>query len=237
MPDRHSMPDSPPRTHQSTTVSQFSPAATRTATRSPSGAAAMPRGATRTTVPGKPASATTRLLPPPRTNTGSPRWSASLTVSMTCWSVPASMKRAAGPPRPSVVYPASVTCSRTVTSCAPFRPATAGAPSPRQRRLPRLAGVPVTGPASYVITRGSAAVEALDLADADLPSGGAGQQVPVVQRLHAALMLSAGHRRRKGHGRTLAPVARGAASPGARAQIWRDMDAAGWIVTVALAAG
>src|ERR1700685_1851324 len=32
------------------------------------------------------------------------------------------MKRAAGPPRPSVVYAASATCSRTVTSCAPFRP-------------------------------------------------------------------------------------------------------------------
>ena len=80
-------------------------------TESPSGLCRVPRVATWTTVPGKPASATTRLLPPPRTSSGSPRSSAARTWATSSTSSAASANRWAGPPRRSVVCPASGTCA------------------------------------------------------------------------------------------------------------------------------
>jgi len=74
----------------------------------------MPLVATWITVPGKPSSEITRLLPPPSTSNGSPRWSAALTAAMISSSVPATTKRRAGPPSPRVVKRDSLTGSRTL---------------------------------------------------------------------------------------------------------------------------
>src|SRR5262245_20263292 len=68
---------------------------------------ATPLVATSTTVPRNPSSATTRLLPPARTRTGSPDASAASTASMRCCSDSARTKRAAGPPSRRVVWSAS----------------------------------------------------------------------------------------------------------------------------------
>src|SRR5690606_16195738 len=62
----------PSATHRATSASQSSPASAVTTTRSPSAETATPRLRTRTTSPANPSSATTRLLPPPSTSTGSP---------------------------------------------------------------------------------------------------------------------------------------------------------------------
>src|SRR3954447_12132193 len=97
MPDRHSTPATPRATHAATKSSQFSPACTVTR---PWPVASTPRDNTWTTVPGKPASATTRFEPPARTSTGG---SASRTAAAIAASSRASTKRAAGPPRRSVV--------------------------------------------------------------------------------------------------------------------------------------
>src|SRR5262249_41672431 len=64
---------------------------------------------TRTTVPGKPASAMTMFDPPARTSTGSPAASQARTASTTSASLPASTTFAAGPPSRSVVSGASGT--------------------------------------------------------------------------------------------------------------------------------
>src|SRR6476469_9487017 len=96
MPDRASTPTQPRSTASATTSSHRSPAATVTVTPEQDGPApgsssvTRPRVATLTTVPGKPASATTRLLPPARTRTGWPASSAAVT---------ASIHSRAGPPR------------------------------------------------------------------------------------------------------------------------------------------
>ncbi len=110
-------------------MSQSSPAATVSVTGAPGsawpGPAAsgpapgsvvrwMPLVATWITVPGKPSSEMTRLLPPPRTSSGSPRWSAARTAAMISSSVPATTKRRAGPPSPRVVKRDSLTGSRTL---------------------------------------------------------------------------------------------------------------------------
>ena len=80
MPERHSSPDQPLATVAATRSSQGSPASTRTVTVSASSATtAHPRERTSTTVPGKPASPITTLLPPARTSTGSSRRRASRT--------------------------------------------------------------------------------------------------------------------------------------------------------------
>src|SRR5215469_381075 len=98
IPDRHSRPARPSATQPATTASQSSPAATVSSTASrpfpsapgppapgpPAPSSRTPFVAMRTTVPGKPASATTRLLPPPRTSSGSPRSSAVRPASTTC---------------------------------------------------------------------------------------------------------------------------------------------------------
>jgi len=111
MPARHSMPASPAVTVRATASDQFSPAAS--SSRVPSRAA--PRVASRIAVPSNPASAITRLLPPPTISTGSPRRSAARTASTASWSVRAVTSRAAGPPSRSVVRGASGEFSVTCT--------------------------------------------------------------------------------------------------------------------------
>src|SRR5436190_390487 len=68
MPARHSTPASPPATQQAASGSHGSPAAASSAEPS----RATPRVAMRTTVPGKPSSATTRFEPPASTSGGWP---------------------------------------------------------------------------------------------------------------------------------------------------------------------
>src|ERR1700734_1702378 len=102
MPDRHSMPLRPASIVRETTPSQGSPAATVTVVAS----IAIPRVATCTTAPGKPSSATTRLLPPPRISSGP---SHLVTAEISSSSLVAVTNSAAGPPRPSVVWSASFT--------------------------------------------------------------------------------------------------------------------------------
>src|SRR4051812_17604458 len=63
----------------------------------------MPVVSSRSTVPSKPSSAITTLLPPARTSSGSPAASASATASIASDSVRASTMRFAGPPRRRVV--------------------------------------------------------------------------------------------------------------------------------------
>src|SRR5690348_12542377 len=106
MPDRHSRPARPSATLRATMASQSSPAATVSTPGPPS--RLTPRVATWITVPSKPSSETTRLLPPPRISTGSPVASADRTASMSSSSVPARTKPRAGPPRRSVVKSASL---------------------------------------------------------------------------------------------------------------------------------
>src|SRR5882757_695141 len=107
MPDRHSRPARPSATVRATTPSHSSPAAAV----SPPGLVPRltPRVATWITVPSKPSSATTRLLPPPRIRTGSPAASADRTASTSSSSVSARAKARAGPPSRTVVKSASLT--------------------------------------------------------------------------------------------------------------------------------
>ena len=83
IPERHSIPASPSATRAATNSSHGSPACTVNDVPSRS----TPRVRTCTTVPGKPSSATTRLLPPASTSTGSPAASASLTAATSSSSV------------------------------------------------------------------------------------------------------------------------------------------------------
>src|SRR6478752_5066565 len=108
MPDRHSMPARSSANAPATTASQSSPAWTVRRTR-PFGVVArsIPRVATRTTRPGKPASAITRLLPPASRSRRSPAASASRTASTRSPSSVTVTSRSAGPPSPSVVSGAS----------------------------------------------------------------------------------------------------------------------------------
>src|SRR3954447_422101 len=99
MPDRHSIPASCASTQRSTNGSHGSPAWT---VRVPS-CCSTPSVSIRTTVPGKPSSAITTLLPPASTSSGSCSASASATASITARSSRASTIRRAGPPRRSVV--------------------------------------------------------------------------------------------------------------------------------------
>ena len=86
MPARHSTPDRPPATQSATNGSHGSPAATSSAEPS----RATPRVAMRTTVPGKPSSATTTFEPPASTSSGAPARSAVVTASITASSLGAS---------------------------------------------------------------------------------------------------------------------------------------------------
>src|SRR5688500_2200141 len=109
IPDRASTPTQPEATARATRSSQFSPAATVTRTPPqvasyPSVSGTTPRVATLTTVPAKPSSATTRLLPPASTRSGSPAESAADTAAISSSSVVAVTKEVAGPPRCSVVW-------------------------------------------------------------------------------------------------------------------------------------
>src|SRR4051794_2684442 len=111
MPDSASSPTQWRSTACATNGSQGSPAATVTITppqvgSSPSWSARTPVVATSTTVPGKPSSATTRLLPPASTRTGSPASSARRTASTSASSVVARTHDRAGPPSRSVVWSA-----------------------------------------------------------------------------------------------------------------------------------
>src|SRR5688572_5764462 len=109
MPESASMPTQPEPTARSTSASHDSPAATVTSTPPQVGSSAVstsgltPWVAMRTTRPGKPASATTRLLPPATRSTSCPASSAALTVPTSSASDVASTKRPAGPPSRSVV--------------------------------------------------------------------------------------------------------------------------------------
>src|SRR5689334_6519616 len=113
MPDRHSRPARPSATVRATKPSHSSPAATVSSPPpaprpAPAPSRRTPSVATWITVPSKPSSATTRLLPPPRISTGSPAASAVRTASMSSSSVSARAKVRAGPPRPTVVKSASL---------------------------------------------------------------------------------------------------------------------------------
>src|SRR4051794_19384509 len=104
IPDSASTPTKPRRTASSTNGSHGSPAATLTeAPAQASCSTSTPRVSTRTTVPSKPASETTRLLPPPSTSTGRPATSASRTAVTRSSSVRARTSvpagGAPGPPR------------------------------------------------------------------------------------------------------------------------------------------
>src|SRR5262245_18950912 len=109
MPESASMPTQPDSTARATTSSQTSPAATVTRTPPQVGSvvsstsACRPVVAIRTTVPGKPSSATTRLLPPATSRRSRPASSAALTVPTSSASDVASTRVPAGPPRRSVV--------------------------------------------------------------------------------------------------------------------------------------
>ena len=89
MPDRHSTPARPAATQRATNGSHGSPAAT--SSRSPS--SRTPREAIRSTVPGKPASATTRFEPPASTSSGIPAASAARTAATISGSSNASTSR------------------------------------------------------------------------------------------------------------------------------------------------
>ena len=107
IPDSASTPDQPDSTAVATNASHGSPAQTRTRTRpEPSGSAWTPRVPIRTTVPGNPASATSRFEPPPTSSRGSPVASAAVTASIRSPSEVASMTRRAGPPTRRVVMSA-----------------------------------------------------------------------------------------------------------------------------------
>ncbi|KFC53293.1 hypothetical protein GY12_18155, partial [Micrococcus luteus] len=124
MPESASIPPSPRATVHATASSHGWPAAIRTTTASPSWSAGrspspaggvspspgagpsstrMPSKASRTTVPGKPASAMRVLEPPPSTNRGSPAASAARTASIASASVRAVTHARAGPPTRVVV--------------------------------------------------------------------------------------------------------------------------------------
>ena len=113
MPDRASTPTQPRSTARATKASQSSPAATVTIAPPHIGPAASstsawtPVVAISTTVPSKPSSATTRLLPPATSSTGSPASSAERTASISSASVSARTQLRAGPPSRSVVCRAS----------------------------------------------------------------------------------------------------------------------------------
>src|SRR3954452_16470870 len=100
MPERHSTPARSFWTACSTNGSHGSPAC---AVKTPPPWSSTPAVRMRTTVPGKPSSAITTLLPPARTRIGSFCASASSTAATTSSSLRASIIRAAGPPRRSVV--------------------------------------------------------------------------------------------------------------------------------------
>src|SRR4051794_19252635 len=109
MPESASSPTQPSSTARATNGSHGSPAATVTTTppqvdSAPSWSAWTPLVAISTTVPGKPSSATTRLLPPATTRTGSPASSARRTASTSASSVVARSHLRAGPPSRSVVW-------------------------------------------------------------------------------------------------------------------------------------
>src|SRR3954447_24035478 len=109
IPDSASTPTKPRRTASSTNGSHGSPEATLTeAPAQASCSTSTPRVSTRTTVPSKPASETTRLLPPPSTSTGRPATSASRTAVTRSSSVRARTSVPAGPPIRSVVRSASL---------------------------------------------------------------------------------------------------------------------------------
>src|SRR6478672_8442074 len=108
MPDRASTPVQPSCTARSTKASHDSPAATvTTAPPQVSCAGSTPEVSTSTTVPSKPASPTTRLLPPATSSSGVPDSSAVRTASSSSCSVRACTTSRAGPPRRSVVWSAS----------------------------------------------------------------------------------------------------------------------------------
>src|SRR5919202_3505122 len=115
MPVIVSSPENSCSTVNATKSSQGSPAATvRTAPEQEATSLSMPRVATLTTVPSKPASPTSTLEPPPRIRTGSPAASRSRTVCTSSASLAGVRMRRTGPPTRRVV-------------CAASRPATPSA--------------------------------------------------------------------------------------------------------------
>src|SRR5688572_27641350 len=107
IPDRHSRPARPRATQSATVSSQDSPAPAVRSVSVPSRACSRPRTSTCTTRPSKPASAITRLLPPPRTNSGAPFDLLQRCARSTSSTVRARSSHRAGPPTPSVVSGAS----------------------------------------------------------------------------------------------------------------------------------
>ena len=110
MPDSVSMPVSSCSTAYRTTSSHGVPAGTVSVTPAHAEASgtSMPLRTSRTTTPSKPASATSRLDPPPTTRTGSPDSSAARTAAISFASVVVSTYREGAPPTRSVVRSARV---------------------------------------------------------------------------------------------------------------------------------
>src|SRR5688572_10591770 len=111
IPERHSTPARPRATQSATVSSQDSPAPAVTSVSAPSCACSRPRTSTCTTSPSKPASAITRLLPPPRTNSGVPFAVLQRCARSTSSIVRARSSHRAAPPTPSVVSGASGSAS------------------------------------------------------------------------------------------------------------------------------
>ena len=102
MPESASIPAQPCSTVAATSASQDSPACTRNVTSSP-GSRSIPRVTTWMTVPGTPASATTRFEPPPSANQSSPVTQTARAASMSCCRVSGATNSAAAPPIRRVV--------------------------------------------------------------------------------------------------------------------------------------
>src|SRR5699024_3311454 len=108
IPESASMPLSPLATDHSTTASQCWPAAMRTWTSAGvDSIISMPLVAMRTTVPGKPSSATNMFDPPASTSSGVLAVSVSAMAVISCSSVEATTQVVAGPPTRAVVWFAS----------------------------------------------------------------------------------------------------------------------------------
>src|ERR1022692_2139219 len=119
MPLKHSTPAQRAMTDRETNLSQATPAPASKITLPFSSCpprCSMPSTATFSTSPDQPASATTRLLPPPRTKRGRSRERANVTASRTSPTSLASTKYLAGPPISLVVNGASGMFSSSCTN-------------------------------------------------------------------------------------------------------------------------
>src|SRR5688572_6097996 len=110
IPDRHSSPASPRVTAAATSGSHGSPAPAISCVWAPRGSKRTPLTCMCRTRASTPPSATTMLLPPPRTIVGNPRSRLHSCAAATALAVSARTYQRAEPPTPSVVWGARSTC-------------------------------------------------------------------------------------------------------------------------------